>query len=82
MKRIKATFQDIINLDSQYHDFYKVNHKTDKATKGCAYIFDNLTKNDREKLQQFKNVVISCGHCKYAPEIAQVRVILLNKCVD
>lgn len=82
MKRIKATFQDIINLDSQYHDFYSVTHTTNKALKGCAYIFDKLTEKDREKLQQFKNVVISCGNCKCAPEIAQVRVILLNKCVD
>ena len=78
MKRIKMNDNDIYNLESQYYDFYRVKNKS--GNMGTAFVFDKLTQNDIEKINGFKNTIISCGQCKYAPEIKNVRVIVLDKC--
>ena len=78
MKRIKMKDNDIFNLESHYYDFYRVKDRS--GNKGTAFIFDKLTQNDVDVINKFKNTVISCGQYKYAPEIRNVRVIVLDKC--
>ena len=78
MKRTKMNDNDIYNLESHYYDFYRV--KDESGNKGTAFVFDKLTQNDVNAINKFKNTVISEGQCKYAPEIKNVRVIVLDKC--
>ena len=70
---------DIYKLESYYYDFYRVKDK--QGNRGTAFVFDKLTQNDIEKINSFKNTIISCGQYKYAPEIKNVRVIVLDKCI-
>ena len=37
--------------------------------------------NDIQVINSFKNTIVSAGTYKYAPELHNVRVILLDKCV-
>ena len=68
---------DIYKLESFYHDFYRVSDKN--GIRGTAFVFDKLTKNDIDIINSFKNTIISTGTYKYAQEIKNVRVILLDK---
>ena len=68
---------DIYKLESYYHDFYRVIDKS--GTRGTAFVFDKLTQNDIDIINSFKNTIISTGTYKYAKEITNVRVILLDK---
>ena len=70
---------DIYKLESYYYDFYRVKDK--QGNRGTAFVFDKLTQNDIEKINGFKNTIIGCGQYKYAPEIKNVRVIVLDKCI-
>ena len=79
MKRIKMQDNDIYKLESYYYDFYRVKDK--QGNRGTAFVFDKLTQNDIEKIKGFKNTIIGCGQYKYAPEIKNVRVIVLDKCI-
>ena len=47
---------------------------------GTAFVFDKLTQNDVNAINKFKNTVISEGRYKYASEIRNVHVIVLDKC--
>ena len=69
---------DIFNLESHCYDFYRVKDRS--RNKGTAFMFDKLTQNDIDVINKFKNTVISEGRYKYAPEIRNVRVIVLDKC--
>ena len=80
MKRIKMQDRDIYNLNSHYHNFYRVSDKT-TGTRGTAFVFDKLTQNDISIINSFKNTIISTGTYKYAQEIKNVRVIVLDKCI-
>ena len=70
---------DIYKLESHYCDFYRV--KNNRGIRGTAFIFDKLTDNDMQVVNSFKNTIVSAGTYKYAPEIHNVRLILLDKCV-
>ena len=70
---------DIYKLESHYHNFYRVSDKT-TGKRGTAFVFDKLTQNDIDKINSFKNTVISCGSYKFAQEIKNVRVVLLDTC--
>ena len=78
MKKIKMYDNDIYKLESHYHDFYRV--KNNKGIRGTAFVFDKLTDNDIQVVNSFKNTIVSTGVYKYATEIHNVRVILLDKC--
>ena len=69
--------RDIFNLESHYHDFYRVSDKT--GNRGTAFVFVKLTQNDIDIINSFKNTIISTGTYTYAQEIKNVRVILLDK---
>lgn len=71
--------RDIYNLESHYHDFYRVSDKN--GMRGTAFVFDKLTQNDIDTINSFKNTIISTGAYKWAQEIKNARVILLDKCI-
>ena len=79
MKRVKMQDRDIYNLESNYHDFYRV--KNNEGIRGTAFVFDKLTQNDIDIINSFKNTIVSTGTYKYAQEIKNVRVIVLDKCI-
>ena len=79
MKKIKMYDCDIYKLESNYHDFYMVSDKN--GTRGTAFVFDKLTQNDVNTINSFKNTIISTGNYKWAQEIKNVRIILLDKCI-
>ena len=70
-------YNDIYDLESHYYDFYRVKDKS--GNRGTAFVFDKLTQNDVDAINKFKNTVISEGRYKYAPEIKNVRVLVLDK---
>ena len=78
MQRIKMNDNNIYNLESHYYDFYRVKDKS--GNMGTAFVFDKLTQNDIDTINKFRNTVISEGQYKYASEIKNVRVIVLDKC--
>ena len=78
MKKIKMYDNDIYKLESHYHDYCRVNNN--KGIRGTAFIFDKLSSNDIQVINSFKNTIVSNEVCKYAPEIHNVRVVLLDKC--
>ena len=80
MKRIKMQDRDIYNLNSHYYNFYRVSDKTTGA-RGMAFVFDKLTQSDIDTVNGFQNTIISGGTYKYAQEIKNVRVIVLDKCI-
>ena len=77
-RRIKMVDSDIWYLESHYHDFYRITRKD--GVRGTAFIFDKLTDKDIETIKSFKNTVIQEGKYKYAPEITNYRVILMDTC--
>ena len=79
MKKIKMCDCDIYKLENHYYDFYRVSDKAGK--RGTAFVFDKLTQNDVNTINSFKNTIISGGTYKYAPELKNVRIILLDKCI-
>lgn len=78
MKRIKARFSDLIDLDIEYHAFQRVK-RCDGVT-GTRFVLSKpLSDTQRKKLSAFRNIVFSsCAH-KYAPEIRYETLIILDK---
>ena len=79
MKKTKMYDNDIYKLESHYHDFYRV--KNNEGIRGTAFVFDKLTSNDIQIINSFKNTIVSTGVYKYAPELHNVRIILLDRCI-
>ena len=79
MKKIKMYDCDVYKLESHYYDFYRVSDKN--GMRGTAFVFYKLTQNDIETINSFENTIIRTGTYKYAPEIKNVRIILLDKCI-
>lgn len=77
-RRIKMVSGDLFHLESHYHDFYRITRKD--GVRGTAFIFSSLTDKDIETIKGFKNTVIQEGKHKYAPEIKNYRVILMDTC--
>lgn len=79
MKKVKMYDCDIYKLESNYHDFYRVCDKN--GLRGTAFVFDKLIQKDIDTINSFKNTIISIGTYKFAQEIKNVRVIVLDKCI-
>ncbi len=80
MRRKKADFYDLVDNGIMYHNFYKVKNK--EGLTGVRYELSNpLTQRQRERLGRFKNIIISQGIHRYAPEIKQTSIIILDRCI-
>lgn len=80
MKRQKAYFGDIIDLEIEYHGFQNV--KTKNGLKGIRYILSNaLTEKQKSVLAKFKNVIFSSCYFKYDSSIRYNTIILTDKII-
>ena len=80
MRRIKASFIDIISNDIKYFASQRV--KSADGVKGIRFILDApLTETQKSALKGYKNIIYSNCYYKYAPEIKHCTLIILDKCI-
>jgi hypothetical protein len=80
MRRIKASFIDIINNDIKYFASQRV--KNADGVTGIRFILDApLTEAQKSALKGYKNIIYSNCYYKYAPQTGHDTIIILDKCI-
>lgn len=78
----KADLYTLNDLGIDFHDFCFVKMKPEQGKMGkhgTRYVLDSITEAQKEALSQYKNVLFSECHCRYAPEITYTTVIIWNR---
>ena len=79
-RRIKLNMYDLYDMGIDWFESHRVHDKNNN--RGTRFILDKpLTSNQLEKINSYKNVVISECHHRYAPEIKHTTIILMDKCI-
>ena len=79
--RIKLNMYDLYEMGIDWFESHRVYDKKNNNY-GTRFVLDKqLTSNQLEKINNYKNVVISDCQYRYAPEIKHTTIILMDKCI-
>ena len=79
-KRIKLNMYDLYDMGIDWSESHRVHDRYNN--RGTRFVLNKqLTSNQLDIINNYKNVVISDCQYRYAPEIKYTTIILMDKCI-
>lgn len=79
-RRIKLNMYDLYDMGIDWFESHRVHDKDNNY--GTRFVLDKqLSSNQLDTINNYKNVIISECYYRYAPEIKHTTIILMDKCI-
>ena len=79
-RRIKLNMYDLYEMGIDWFESHRVHDRYNNY--GTRFVLDKqLTSNQLDTINNYKNVIINECYYRYAPEIKHTTIILMDKCI-
>ena len=79
-RKIKLNMYDLYDMGIAWSESHRVHDKDNNY--GTRFVLDKqLTSNQLDTINNYKNVIVSECYYRYASEIKHTTIILMDKCI-